>query len=107
MMEHAGGNLAIMRSRLMEEWGKELDENTKENLRIKNEVNGVQILNGVIDQGTAQSASGSLEQSLIGGTKERNESFKGILTKAVSQKLAAGDSAGADAGAGHRRRPFG
>ena len=95
MMEHAGGNLAIMRSRLMEEWGKELDENTKENLRIKNEVNGVQILNGVIDQGTAQSASGSLEQSLIGGTKERNESFKGILTKSVSQKLAAGDSAGA------------
>ena len=95
MMEHAGGNLAIMRSRLMEDWGKELDENTKENLRIKNEVNGIQILNGVIDQGTAQSASGSLEQSLIGSTKERNETFKNILTKSITQKLAAGDSAGA------------
>jgi len=95
MMEHAGGNLAIMRSRLMEEWGKELDENTKENLRIKNEVNGIKILDGIIDQGTAQSASNALEQGLIGGTKERNETFKSTLTKSVTQKLAAGDGAGA------------
>lgn len=95
MMEHAGGNLAIMRSRLMEEWGKELDENTKENLRIKNEVNGIKILDGVIDQGTAQSASNALEQGLVGGTKERNETFKSTLTKSVTQKLAAGDGAGA------------
>lgn len=97
MMEYAGGNLAIMRARLMEDWGKELDENTKEDLRIKNEVTGIKIIGGVIDPGTAQSASASLENVLIGGTKQRNEEFKNILTKAITDKLANKDVAGANA----------
>jgi hypothetical protein len=87
MMDYGGANLAIARTKFTEEIGKELDENTKEELLIKNRVNSSQILNGIIDSNTAQTASLALENSLIGTTKERNEQFKDNLAQHIDSLL--------------------
>jgi hypothetical protein len=87
MMEYGGSNLAIARTKFTEEIGKELDANTKEELLIKNRINGSQILNGIIDPNTAAKASQALERSLIGTNKERNEQLENILTQTVDRLI--------------------
>jgi hypothetical protein len=98
LMEHAGNNIAITKIRLMEDWGKELDANAKAQQKDVAFKEGVSILGGITDTGTAQSASMSLEKALAAyGYQEINEEFPKMLSAAYNEKVAAGDQIGATA----------
>lgn len=96
LMEYAGNNLAIAKIRLMEDWGKELDENAKAAQKDIAFTESVRALGGITDPGSAATASRALENILAPYSyQEVNEQFPKILESALQEKLNAGDQVGA------------
>lgn len=98
LMEHAANNLAVTKLRLMEDWGKELDDNAKALQRDIAFKNSVTAIGGITDASTAATASTALEKILSPYSYQQiNEEFPKILTAAYQEKVAAGDQLGATA----------
>jgi hypothetical protein len=98
LMEHAGNNIAIAKIRLMEDWGKELDANAREEQRTRAVATGANILKGITDAGSAQSAALSLDKALASLTfPQINEDFPKMLSAAYNDKVTSGDQLGATA----------
>ena len=83
MMEHANGNIAIAKARLMEDWGKSLDLETQEIGRIRSEGEQITLLKGASNPAKAQQAVNTFERISLVGTEQRNKDYASSLTKTI------------------------
>ena len=95
MMEHANGNIAIAKARLMEDWGKALDLETQEITRIRVEGEQLKLWKGVNSPETAQQAINTFEKTSIVGTEQRNKEYGSGFTKTIDGLLAERNISGA------------
>jgi hypothetical protein len=95
MMEHANGNIAIAKARLMEAWGKELDLETQELTRIRVEGEQLKLWKGVNSPENAQQAINTFEKTSIVRTEQRNKEYASGFTKTIDGLLAERNFSGA------------
>jgi len=88
MMEYGSNNLAVARARLNETFGQTLDDNAKEEARIKNNVQGQSNLLTITDRASAETALAVNERNDPSPTKDRNNNFKDTLTETITGLLA-------------------
>ena len=91
MMDHANGNIAIAKARLMEDWGKALDLETQEIGRIRVEGEHITLLKGASDPAKAQQAINTIEKTSLVGTEQRNKDYASNLTKSIDGFLSERD----------------